>query len=93
MVELNRAVAVSMARGPAEALPIVDDLVAAEALPGSHLLPSVRGELLTRLGRSAEARTELERAVGLCGNQRERALLEHKLGALTAGTPPRWEAR
>ncbi|WP_158885884.1 RNA polymerase sigma factor [Amycolatopsis anabasis] len=79
VVDLNRAVAVSMAQGPAAALPIVDELVAAEALANSHLLPSVRGELLTRLGRTGEARTELEHAVRLCGNQRERELLRRKL--------------
>ncbi|MFC4002940.1 RNA polymerase sigma factor [Prauserella oleivorans] len=82
VVDLNRAVAVSMAHGPAAALPIVDDLVAAGSLAGSHLLPSVRGELLTRMGRPGEARTELERAAKLCGNERERALLERKLDAL-----------
>ena len=78
VVDLNRAVAVSMAAGPAAALPIVDELAGAETLAGSHLLPSVRGELLTRLGRRDEARAELERAVGLCGNERERALLARK---------------
>ncbi|MFE3456745.1 RNA polymerase sigma factor [Nocardiopsis aegyptia] len=82
VVDLNRAVAVSMAEGPAAALEIVDALVAGGALAGSHLLPSVRGELLTRLGRSGEARTELERAVELCGNDSERALLEGKIAAL-----------
>jgi RNA polymerase sigma factor (sigma-70 family) len=82
VVDLNRAVAVSMARGPAVALPIVDELVAVEALSNSHLLPSVRGELLTRLGRTDEARTELELAVRLCGNERERAVLERKLADL-----------
>ncbi|MGH3947921.1 MAG: RNA polymerase sigma factor [Pseudonocardiaceae bacterium] len=82
VVDLNRAVAVSMARGPAAALPIVDELVAAEALSNLHLLPSVRGELLTRLGRTDEARTELELAVRLCGNERERAVLERKLADL-----------
>ncbi|GAA3448110.1 RNA polymerase sigma factor [Planomonospora venezuelensis] len=82
VVDLNRAVAVSMARGPAAALPIVDGLADAGALQGSHLLPGVRGELLTRLGRAEEARTELERAVRLCGNGRERAVLERKLAAL-----------
>jgi predicted RNA polymerase sigma factor len=60
----------------------VDELVAAGTLANSHLLPSVRGELLTRLGRTAEARTELERAVQLCGNTRERAVLERKLADL-----------
>jgi RNA polymerase sigma factor (sigma-70 family) len=82
VVDLNRAVAVSMAQGPAAALPIVDELVAAKALPHSHLLPSVRGELLTRLGRTGEARAELELAVRLCGNERERALLRRKLADL-----------
>jgi RNA polymerase sigma factor (sigma-70 family) len=79
VVDLNRAVAVSMAQGPAAALPIVDELVAAEVLSNSHLLPSVRGELLTRLGRTDEARTELELALRLCGNERERTVLRRKL--------------
>ncbi|WP_433684571.1 RNA polymerase sigma factor [Nocardia sp. CA-119907] len=82
VVDLNRAVAVSMARGPSAALPIVDSLVAAEALSNSHLLPSVRGELLTRMGRTDEARAELERAAQLCGNERERAVLRRKLAEL-----------
>jgi RNA polymerase sigma factor (sigma-70 family) len=82
VVDLNRAVAVSMAQGPAAALPIVDELVAADALSNSHLLPSVRGELLIRLGRTDEARTELELAVRLCGNERERAVLDRKLADL-----------
>ncbi|GAB3484334.1 RNA polymerase sigma factor [Amycolatopsis cihanbeyliensis] len=79
VVDLNRAVAVSMAQGPAAALSIVDELAAAEALSNSHLLPSVRGELLVRLKRADEARTELELAVRLCDNERERAVLERKL--------------
>ena len=79
VVDLNRAVAVAMAQGPAAALTIVDDLQAADALPGSHLLPSVRGELLSRLGRDDEARAELERAIALCGNQREQAVLHRKI--------------
>ncbi|WDZ88317.1 RNA polymerase sigma factor [Nocardiopsis sp. HUAS JQ3] len=82
VVDLNRAVAVSMARGPAAALRIVDELAAAGALADSHLLPSVRGELLVRLGRTAEARTELELAVRRCGNEREREVLEGKLADL-----------
>ncbi|PKW15990.1 RNA polymerase sigma factor [Saccharopolyspora spinosa] len=82
VVDLNRAVAVFMARGPAAALPIVDELVAADVLSNSHLLPSVRGELLARMGRSDEARTELELAVRMCGNERERAVLERKLADL-----------
>jgi predicted RNA polymerase sigma factor len=82
VVDLNRAVAISMARGPGAALPIVDELVAAGALPGSHLLPSVRGELLSRLGRVAEARAELAAALRLCGNERERGVLQRKLADL-----------
>lgn len=82
VIELNRAVAVSMAEGPGAALPIVDDLVTAPALAGSHLLPSVRGELLIRLGRHDDARRELARAVELCGNERERSLLRRKLADL-----------
>jgi predicted RNA polymerase sigma factor len=82
-VDLNRAVAISVAQGPAAALPLVDDLAAAGRLSGSHLLPSVRSELLTRLGRSEEARRELELALRLCGNERERGLLQRKLKALT----------
>ena len=82
VVDLNRAVAVSMARGPAEALPMVDALVAAGSLANTHLLPTVRGELLTRLGRTDEARTELEHAIRLCGNERERAVLERKIAGL-----------
>lgn len=82
VVDLNRAVAVSMAQGPAAALPIVDELATGTSLSNSHLLPSVRGELLTRLGRAAEARTELERAVRLCGNERERTVLRRKIAAL-----------
>ena len=82
VVELNRAVAISMAQNPAAALYVVDDVVAAGSLSGSHLLPSVRGELLSRLGRTDEARRELELALRLCGNERERGLLQRKLAAL-----------
>jgi RNA polymerase sigma factor (sigma-70 family) len=82
VVELNRAVAVAMASGPVPALAIVDELVAADRLPGSHLLPAVRGELLTRLGRRPEARAELELAARLCANQRERSVLLRKAAAL-----------
>jgi RNA polymerase sigma factor (sigma-70 family) len=82
VVELNRAVALSMARGPAAALRAVDDLVAGEQLAGSHLLPTVRGELLTRLGRTDEARSELVRAARLCANARERSVLERKIREL-----------
>ena len=82
VVDLNRAVAVSMAQGPAAALPIVDELAGTDALAGSHLLPSVRGELLARLGRADEAREEFALAVARCGNERERGLLERKIDAL-----------
>lgn len=78
VVELNRAVAVSMAEGPAAALPIVDALAAEPALTRYHLLPSVRGDLLARLGRVAEARAEFERAAELTRNESERALLREK---------------
>ncbi|MGV9435324.1 RNA polymerase sigma factor, partial [Nocardia sp. NPDC003648] len=82
VVDLNRAVAVSMADGPAAALPIVDELAAGGALARSHLLPSVRGELLTRLGRVAEAREAFTEAIRLCGNEREKTVLTGKLTAL-----------
>ncbi|MFI7500410.1 RNA polymerase sigma factor [Streptomyces sp. NPDC049687] len=75
VVELNRAVAVSMAEGPGPALEIVDTLAAERALRDYHLLPSVRGDLLQRLGRTAEARAEFARAAELTGNTRERQLL------------------
>ena len=83
VVELNRAVAVAMANGPARALAIVDELVATNRLGGSYLLPSVRGELLGRLGRTAEARAELELAARLCRNVQERSVLLRKAAALT----------
>jgi predicted RNA polymerase sigma factor len=82
VVDLNRAVAVAMAQGPAAALVIVDQLLADGALPGSHLPPSVRGELLTRLGRYDEARAELERAVALCGSEPERTVLRRKIAGI-----------
>jgi RNA polymerase sigma factor (sigma-70 family) len=75
VVELNRAVAVSMAEGPAAALPLVDALTDVPALRDYHLLPSVRGDLLARLGRTVEARAEFERAASLTRNERERELL------------------
>jgi RNA polymerase sigma factor (sigma-70 family) len=82
VVELNRAVAVAMAHGPQAALDLVDDLAVSGRLSGSHLLPTVRGELLTRLGRLPEARTELELAARLCTNIQERKVLLHKAAAL-----------
>ncbi|MFF1776748.1 RNA polymerase sigma factor [Streptomyces virginiae] len=75
VVELNRAVAVSMAEGPAAALPLVDALAREPALRAYHLLPSVRGDLLERLGRNEEARAEFERAASLTRNAQERTLL------------------
>jgi len=82
MVELNRAAAVSMAAGPAEALAIVDDLDRSGALQGSHVVPSVRGELLARLGRNDEARTELTRAAALTANAAQQRVLRDKAAAL-----------
>jgi predicted RNA polymerase sigma factor len=75
VVELNRAVAVSMAFGPGAGLELVEVLTAEPALADYHLLPAVRGDLLFQLGRLAEARTEFERAATLTRNERERALL------------------
>ncbi|HEX6587425.1 MAG TPA: RNA polymerase sigma factor [Longimicrobiales bacterium] len=75
IVELNRAVAVSMADGPAAALRLVDALAEEPALRGYHLLPSVRGDLLERLERHEEARAEFEKAAALTSNEREKALL------------------
>jgi predicted RNA polymerase sigma factor len=75
IVELNRAVAVAMAYGPAEGLEIVDALTSEPTLASYHLLPSVRGDFLRKLGRFDEARSELERAASLTRNARERELL------------------
>ncbi len=74
-MELNRAVAVAMAFGPVAGLELVDTLTAEPSLKSYHLLPSVRGELLARLGRLDEARAEFERAATLTRNVRERELL------------------
>ncbi|HET7424825.1 MAG TPA: RNA polymerase sigma factor [Gemmatimonadales bacterium] len=82
VVALNHAVAVSMARGPAAGLALVDALADEPALQGYHLLPSVRGELLARLSRDEEARSEFARAAGMTRNARERDLL------LARATPP-----
>jgi RNA polymerase sigma-70 factor, ECF subfamily len=75
VVELNRAVAVAMAEGPADGLALVDALADDPALRAYHLLPSVRGDLLAKLGRHAEAGAEFERAAALTQNTRERSLL------------------
>jgi len=83
VVELNRAVAVGMAYGPAQALPIVDALTAEPALANYHLLPAVRGDLLVKLGRRAEARAEFERAATLTRNARERTLLLDRAAGTT----------
>lgn len=82
VVDLNRAVAVSMASGPGPALEIVDGLVAAGSLSRSHLLPAVRGELLARLHRHEEARAELLTAAEMAGNRRESKVLREKAAAL-----------
>lgn len=78
VVELNRAAAVAMATGPASALQIIDRLASSGALAGYHLLPATRAELLLRLGRDDEARSEFAVAASLAGNDRERALLRAK---------------
>ncbi|HEY8758787.1 MAG TPA: RNA polymerase sigma factor [Candidatus Limnocylindria bacterium] len=75
IVELNRAVAYGMAFGPARGLALVDALIGEPSLAGYHLLPSVRGDLLAKLGRSSEAHAEFERAAALAQNARERAFL------------------
>jgi predicted RNA polymerase sigma factor len=75
VVELNRAVALGMAFGPEAGLELVDSLASEPSLEGYHLLPSVRGDLLAKLGRTDEARAEFERAAELTRNERERGLL------------------
>ena len=75
VVDLNRAVAIAMAFGPALGLELVDALATEPSLKTYHLLPSVRGDLLVKLGRSGEARGEFERAASLTRNERERKLL------------------
>jgi predicted RNA polymerase sigma factor len=85
IVELNRAVAVSMAFGPAAGLALVDQLTEEPSLRSYHLLPSVRGDLLTKLGRFDEARVELERAASLTRNARERELLLERAAACERG--------
>jgi predicted RNA polymerase sigma factor len=84
-VELNQAVAVAMAYGPAAGLEIVDALILEPALSNYYLLPSVRGDLLARLGRLEEARAEFERAAALTANTRERALLLERAQATSSG--------
>jgi predicted RNA polymerase sigma factor len=81
VVELNRAVAIGMAFGPAAGLELVDALTSEPSLERYHLLPSVRGDLLAKLGRFEEARAEFERAASLTRNERERALLLERAAA------------
>ena len=90
VVELNRAVAIAMAFGPAAALELVDALTLDPALKSYHLLPSVRGDLLAKLGRAHEASAEFERAASLTRNARERALLLDRAAACAreAQAPP-----
>src|SRR5262249_21008684 len=88
VVELNRAVAVSMAFGPQAGLELVDALTAEPSLRCYHLLPCVRGDLLAKLGRFDEARPEFERASALTRNARERALLLERARACAGGGAP-----
>jgi RNA polymerase sigma-70 factor (ECF subfamily) len=88
VVELNRAVAVAMAFGPAAGLELVDGLALELCLNSYHLLPSVRGDLLFKLGRFGEAQTEFERAAALTRNARERELLLNRAAACAGGSPP-----
>ncbi|HUQ98749.1 MAG TPA: RNA polymerase sigma factor [Gemmatimonadaceae bacterium] len=90
VVELNRAVAVSMAFGPEAGLDLVDQLTRERVLEGYHLLPSVRGDLLAKLGRSREARGEFERAAAMTRNEREKALLLRRAAECS---PPKDAAR
>jgi RNA polymerase sigma factor (sigma-70 family) len=87
VIELNRAVAVGMAEGPAAALAIVDDLAQEPALKTYHLLGSVRGDLLHKLGRFEEARAAFEGAADLAGNKREQELLKRRAAEAAGGAP------
>ena len=88
VVELNRAVAVAMAFGPAAGLEIVDALTSEPTLHNYHLLPSVRGDLLVKLGRLEEARAEFQRAASLTRNARECELLLERAAACARGPVP-----
>jgi RNA polymerase sigma factor (sigma-70 family) len=88
IVELNRAVAAGMAFGPAAGLEIVDGLTSEPALANYHLLPSVRGDLLQKLGRTEEARMEFERAASLTRNEREREMLLERAHKICGSAPP-----
>jgi predicted RNA polymerase sigma factor len=87
VIELNRAVAVGMAEGPGAALEIVDRLAHEPMLKAYHLLPSVRGDLLQKLGRLGEARAAFEVAAGLAGNKREQELLKRRAAELDGDAP------
>ncbi len=86
VVELNRAVAVGMADGPAAGLAVIDAIRDEPALASYHLLPAVRGDLLAKLGRLDEARREFERAASLTRNARERAVLSERAAACASGS-------
>jgi predicted RNA polymerase sigma factor len=86
VVELNRAVAVAMAFGPSAGLELVDGLTSEPSLQGYHLLPSVRGDLLAKLGRVDEARAEFERAASLTRNAREREVLLGRAAGCAPGS-------
>ncbi len=88
VVELNRAVALAMAFGPATGLELLDALASEPSLKGYHLLPSVRGDLLAKLGRLAEAHEEFQRAASLTRNERERTLLLDRAAACAQGSAP-----
>jgi len=88
VVEVNRAVAVAMAFGPAAGLELADALISEPSLRAYHLLPAVRGDLLARLGRSGEARDEFERAASLTRNAREREVLRRRAAACGRGPGP-----
>ena len=89
VVELNRAVALGMAVGPAAGLELADALMQEAALAASHLLAAVRGDLLEKLGRREEARAEFERAARLTRNARERALMLGRANAISPTPSPR----
>jgi predicted RNA polymerase sigma factor len=88
VVELNRAVALAMAFGPQAGLELIDTLASEPSLKGYHLLPSVRGDFLKKLGRFDEARFEFERAASLTRNSRERELLHERARACAASSAP-----
>jgi predicted RNA polymerase sigma factor len=88
VVELNRAVALAMAFGPATGLELVDALTSEPSLRSYHLLPSVRGDLLAKLGRFDEAHEEFQRAASLTRNEPERTLLLERAAACARGSAP-----